>query len=122
MSFQGIPNRVRPGLGAAEQGSGKARVMSGRWWRSEFASPGMAMPAPGRVLRHGDLKCGLWDGWWPAAARERRAVEALCRDLEDVGGCVGPLSYVMVAIGCLVGHGGERCPVPAEGFGEPRND
>ncbi|GAB2488257.1 hypothetical protein GCM10027187_64390 [Streptosporangium sandarakinum] len=63
--------------------------MSGRWWRSEFASLGMAMPAPGRVLRHGDLKCALWDGWWPAPARERRAVEALCRDLVDIGGCVG---------------------------------
>ncbi|WP_329086368.1 MULTISPECIES: hypothetical protein [unclassified Streptosporangium] len=38
--------------------SGKAWVVSGRWWRSEFASLGMAMSAPGRVLRQGDLNCG----------------------------------------------------------------
>ncbi|MFI0420838.1 hypothetical protein [Spongiactinospora sp. 9N601] len=44
--------------------------MSGRWWRSEFASLGMPMPAP---------------------ARERRAVDVLCWGwaLWDLGGCVG---------------------------------
>ncbi|MFI6457775.1 RICIN domain-containing protein [Streptosporangium amethystogenes] len=46
--------------------SGKARVMSGRWWRSEFASLGMPTPAPGRVLRQGDLNCGLWGRVVPA--------------------------------------------------------
>lgn len=30
-------------MGVAEQVSGEARVVSGHWWRSEFASLGMAM-------------------------------------------------------------------------------
>ncbi|MGP3916752.1 hypothetical protein [Nonomuraea sp. 10N515B] len=88
-------------FGPVEQVPGEARVVSGRWWRSEFASLGMAMPAPGWVLRQGDLKCGLWGGWWPASARERCAVDVLCWDLEDVGGCVG-LVWGLVGVAPLV--------------------
>lgn len=84
--------------------SGEARVVSGRWWRSEFASLGMAKPTPSWVLRHGDLKCALWGGWWPAPARERRAVAVLgwdLGDLGDVGGCVG-LVWGLVGVAPLV--------------------
>ncbi|WP_440106644.1 hypothetical protein [Streptosporangium sp. H16] len=32
---------------------------------------------------------------------------------------VGPLSYVVVAIGCLAGYGGERRPAPAVSSAQP---
>jgi hypothetical protein len=73
----------------------------------------MPTPALGWVLRQGDLNCALWGGWWPAPAGERCAVDVLCWDLGNVGGCVG-LVWVLVGVAPLVeevvvGDGDEQC-------------
>lgn len=83
-------------------------MVSGRWWRTAITSLGMAKPAPGWLLRHGDLNCGLWDGWWPAPPREWCVVDVLLWSFGDGSGGDGFVWGLLGVAPLIVGDGDEQ--------------